>query len=224
MVVALPIDEREGPGARPQGVEPEVGPALGDGGRREDHPRAVDELRQQGGVRFLQVEDHGRRVLDLHRLHAGELALAWRAGRVQDPVDVELHRIAIEVGAVMEFDALAERELQGGRIAVLPGGGQPRLDLQRGVNGDQGVVHVVVNLAFDSLRRFERVERPQLRLERNLEGAAGLRRPGAVGRSPTAAGTSRQEKGRDHPKSQTLHEHVLPSLCRDRPFPLPNRA
>src|SRR6266851_5805348 len=124
----------------------------------------------------------------------------------------------------MEFDALAQRELQGGRIAVLPAGGQPRLDLQGCVDRDEGVVHVVVDLAFDSLRRLERVEGAQLRLERNLEDAARLGRPGGTRGPTTATGTGRQEKGADDRNNESLHEHVLPTpqtgivppLCRKR--------
>ena len=89
------------------------------------------EIFQRRGVRPLQ--------LDAHRKFAGLLGLvdpvvvrrrrdaACRIGHEVDGVDDIIGR---ERAAVMEFDAWAQREFDGGRIRQLPLGGKQRLELE----------------------------------------------------------------------------------------------
>ena len=63
------------------------------------------------GRRRLRLD--GVSVHHVHRLHAGELALAHRLGLGLHAVEVELRRLRVEVGAVVELHALAQLEDDG---------------------------------------------------------------------------------------------------------------
>ena len=97
-----------------------------------------------GGVVDLGVAlDRGQAGLDLRALALVEL----RRLVVQDLVEIPDHRIGVEVAAVVEFDALAQREPPFGLVGVvdLPFGGEPGHQFARPVRhvhfpGDQRIV------------------------------------------------------------------------------------
>jgi hypothetical protein len=113
--VALPFGEAVGAGA--DGLAAKVLAALADGFWRYDQPGRIGEVGQQRGVGFLQVEDDSARVGGFGAFDGAEeegeregAGVVLRVLVVQHAVEVELDRLGVERRAVVELDAMPERE------------------------------------------------------------------------------------------------------------------
>jgi hypothetical protein len=69
-----------------------------------------------------------------------------RAGRVQDPLDAELHVLGAERRAVVKCDTPPEIELPGVVVDEPPPGCEGRLDAQVGLAVQEPIEHVEVNV------------------------------------------------------------------------------
>ena len=168
--VALPLGEAVG--ARAGRLAAEILAALADGFGRYDQAGRIGEVRQQRGVGFLQVEDDRSRIGGFGSFDGAEeegeregAGVVLRVLVVQHAVEVELDRLGIERRAVVELDALPEREGVG--LAVrgnLPLLGQRRFDLQRAAaEPDEAVIEVHQDTEIVGRRDRVRVQRLRLR-------------------------------------------------------------
>jgi hypothetical protein len=176
------LDEAERPGADGLGDLPVAGGVddlLGvDGGAAAGAGEPVVE-RARG---LLQVEDHGVRILGLHRLDVGEHDLARR--RDAAPARQRGHHVGGgHLLAVVEPDALAQPD--GVHAPALADGvalGEHRDRREALVERVQRLVDVPGDLLGDDRRGGVQVERRRLADHRGLQHAAGsglLLGPGA---------------------------------------------
>ena len=129
--------------------------------RRDDEAWPLGESRKQRGEWLLEVERHRVRIDDCHRRDRrfqlsslGRLRLG-----IQDALDVPLHRVRVEVGAVVELHA--SPELERDPLAVrghLPGASQLRHHGEAPVQSDERVENQVVDIALGELHGEVRVE------------------------------------------------------------------
>ncbi len=155
----------------PAGLRPKSLPPLRTASGDTIRPVGIGEVGQERGVGLLQVENDRSRVGGFGPLDGAEEE-GQREGAgvvlgvlvVQHAVEVELDRFGVERRAVVELDALAEREGVG--LAVrgnLPLLGQRRFDLQRAAaEPDEAVVEV--HQDAEIVGRGDRVGVQRLRL------------------------------------------------------------
>ncbi len=158
----------EGPGSRR--VPAVVGAERLDRGRRAHHAAAVGQHAEARAPRPGQIETH--RVLVDHFDALDYRQRGARRGdgsRVENPLDVDLHRMGIEGGAVMEDDAFTQ--VEGDRVGIrpdLPGSGErrlrPRIELL--VRVDQLIEDLPPEVGVGARPAQDRVER------RGLQGVA----------------------------------------------------
>src|SRR5947207_2551664 len=100
--------------------------------------------------------NHGR-VGDLDGLDGREARRHHRLARLQVPLERGLDVLGGERRPVVELHALPERELPRRLVDVLPRGGEPRLELERGVPPRQRVVEVDEVVHGEDLGRAPRI-------------------------------------------------------------------
>jgi hypothetical protein len=166
----LPLLELERPSANR--VVPEIVAELLDRRRRDDaNNGAVGEER---GVRLAEREDRRRRVRGLNRFQRLHERLVRRGHlRIEDAVEGELHRVGVEVRAIVELDPLPD--LEGDLLAVLadlPRLSKPRLRQPLLVDVDQVLVDDSHHLAGSQGDRARRVELIRLFAEDQAKHAA----------------------------------------------------
>jgi hypothetical protein len=150
VVVLHRLSEDERAGAGLEGLAGEVLAARLDGLARDHHPGAVDELSEESGEWRGEREAHRRRIDDVDLLDRRELTRARRALGGLVALDVPLHRLRVEGGAVVVLHVLAQ--VEGVRLAVVGDGPllrQPRDDLALLVDAHERVVDLVVDVAVD---------------------------------------------------------------------------
>ena len=191
--------------------------------RRQDHPGAVGEQRQERRGRRLEVQAHRVRVDDLDRLHGGEIAGAARLLVGEVVLERRLDGLRVERRAVVEPDALLQRDRE--RLAVLGDRRQRGRELRDDLELRPDVVELLAHVDVDDpaheragRRRVERVgvlgegEREHPRLARRRAAAARVERGGAEH-------NDKQRKQRRPPRGSA----VYPSSRPDR-FPLQTTA
>lgn len=107
------------------------------------HDRDRRQVVGQDRVRPVGDEIDGEIVDLLYLLHRRQRAGEVGAGMGR-PVEREHHVVGGERGAVMELDPLAQLEPPGGRIGLLPFGGEPGLELHLAVPPQQRLVKALV--------------------------------------------------------------------------------
>src|SRR5207302_961410 len=164
-----------------------------------------------------EVEDDVRVVDDLDALHAGQIGLAARVGGRLVAVDVGFYRRPVERRTVLILDPRLQRELVVERVRHIPGLDQPRLDLQGRVDGEERVIDVVKDLAFDQKRGVEGIEGVQLAFESDRRGAAALGRARAVGGPSARAAPGRKQQQPYEGKGDPPHLRLLSTPRMNRP-------
>src|SRR5438132_7674095 len=217
VIVALPLDELERTTASSHWSEREVGPALGHGIERDHHAGTVDQCGEQRCIGLAQVEDDVGVVDDLDALHAGQIGLTARVGGRLVAVDVGFYRRPVERRTVLILDPRLQRELVVERVRHIPGLDQPRLDLQGRVDGEERVIDVVKDLAFDQKRGVEGIEGVQLAFESDRRGAAALGRARAGGGPSARAATGGKQQQPYEGKCDSSHLRLLPTARIKRP-------
>jgi len=221
VVVALPFDELERTAACACGSQREVGAAFRDGVDRQHHSGSVDQRGEQRRVRCAQVEDDVGVVYDLDGLDAGKVGLASRVGGRLVAFDVGFDRRGVERRPVVVLDARLQRELVVQRVGYIPGLHQARLDLQRRIDGEERVVHVVEDLTLDQKGGVEWIQCSELALQRDRGGAAGLRSARIVAR-PTASISAAAGKQQQSYEGKGDSSHLrTPPRGPDLPQPIP---
>ena len=186
-------------------MEREVLAPLLVGGRTHDPRGAVGQVVQEEGEGDLQVELDGVLVHHLHRLDDGVVEPGLQGLlRTDKAVEVVLHCLGVEGGAVVELHPLAEGERPAEAVLRLrPLGGQIGMQIHLGVEPDQVVVHHVA----DGLARVAvRVGRVQ---------AVGIG-PGSVHQRAAALGLCRPPGCRAH-RDRQEHHPQKPSAASHRP-------
>ena len=173
--------------------------AVGLDGLRRDAGEAADGAGQHGqhrGVGLLQGERDRVRIRDRdlvdrpEREDEGERArVVERVLRVEHAIEVELDRVGVEVAAVVELHALAQREGVG--LAVRrhgPGFGEARFDVEaRRLVAQQPVVDVAEDPEVADRHGLGRVERLEFRDVPDDQGLVGRLGNGKVGEPHRAA-------------------------------------
>ena len=168
---------------------------------RDDADRG--QLGRQQRVGAVGLDDHGLRV---GRLHAGDRLGVDREGRgaVRDQrhaahgVD---HVLGVELGAVVEPDALAQLELPGGVVEGLPALGEVGLELLLGVLLDQRLEDVRAHRVVRAEVVVVGVHRARLRRETDGQLVGGSR-PHRCGRQNQRRCANRRPQARhDHAPS-----------------------
>ena len=136
--------------------------------RRDDEPGRVREIGQERCVGLLERERHSGGVGRLHLVDGGEeerqrerTGIVERVVLIEHPLEVEDHRLGIELGAVMERHAVAQVEGVGlavvGDLVALR---ERRLHLQRAVlEPHQPVIKVHEDAEIVDRRDRVRIER-----------------------------------------------------------------
>ena len=150
MVILDPLDEGEGPG--PDRAAGEVVALLLGRLGRDHHPGSVGQRGEKRGGGLAQVELDRRVVDDLDGLQLGDLSFTERLWMRLHALHIELDGSSVEVGPVVELDALLELEDVGLWVRCGPGSGELRLDAEVLVQSDQGVIDALIDLAIDSSR------------------------------------------------------------------------
>ena len=160
--------------------------------RRDHHPGAVGELREQRREGRRQVEPRRHRIDDVDARHQRELAPPVRPGHRLVALDVVLDGGGVELLAVVEGDA--GPKLQRQRLAVrrpLPGRGELRDDVQLLVDVEELVAERREHDAPDEGPRERRIEHVRILGEADAQRLR-LRRDrhtrGQRQRNPTANG------------------------------------
>src|SRR5690606_12308303 len=148
-LVRQPFDEFERTGAG--GVAAIVLAVLLHGGRRDDQPGRIGKVGEEWREGFLQLELDRVRIDYVYRLDRRKVegegkwpGVVERVVLTKHAVEVEFHRVGIEIGAVVEFHALAQLERVGSAIlGNVPALGKGRLDFERTVlEADEAVIDI----------------------------------------------------------------------------------
>ena len=179
-VIALPLDEPERAGADRllrQGLRALLLQRLG---RHEGvgERGVVDEARP----RLLGDQPHHVVVDDLYfldRLPVRGGRVMALAGRILRVLERRLDRLGVERLAVVELDALTQRELPGGVVDDLPSGGEHRPGLEGlGVAVEQAIVDVLEHVVGRPVHDRRREHRARLGPEADHDLLAAALRPG----------------------------------------------
>ena len=180
--------------------------------RREHQPEQLAQAHRQEEVGRPGGDVHGEGVHDLGAGDRAELGAdgGLRFG-IRGSVEGELDRVGVEVVAVVELDAFAQRELPGGRVQPFPGLGEGGHQVALDVAGRQAVVDVGdedLGIAPDGQVRVEGV-----RLGREADlGLAGRRGgDGSARVEPCRRGGQAQNAERVAPghRSRVLGSRIL---------------
>ena len=167
--------------------------------RGADHlRRAVREPLQERRHRGLEVEanlvgpEHLNLVDEFEKRVAREVI-----GRVENALEIELHRIRVEFRAVVKLDAFLKREGPGEAVGRnLMALRELRHGLQVLVEGVEAFIEGLRDAARKKVGRLIRVERSEGRTHRNRNSAcAGGKRPGSKGKT---GGERKNRSGKTH--------------------------
>ena len=188
VVALLPLDELERAGAD-RALRDALAELL-ERRRRDDHGRRMGQRIDEGRERFLEREAHGVRIddLGLDDVLVQVVALELVVG-VGDTVEVDLHRLGIEIRAVMELDAVLE--LHRVDQAVLADGvalGQHRHHLHRVVETVQALVEGLHDRLRQGVVGIVRVHRGEGRGDGDDHVLGGESRRGNGGRQRKGGG------------------------------------